>query len=63
MSDDIYSMTKAGFHEAIRQAKEQAWDEGAAVEADDACEHYIPCGSCDTCMGPELPNPYRKGDL
>lgn len=28
MSDDIYSMTKAGFHEALRQAKEGAWDEG-----------------------------------
>lgn len=28
MTDDIYSMTKAGFHEAIRQAKEESWDEG-----------------------------------
>lgn len=37
MSDDIFSMmTKAGFREAIRQAKEEAWDEGEAAGQDNA---------------------------
>lgn len=37
MSEDIYSMTKSGFHEAMRQAKEQAWDEGRESVEYDSC--------------------------
>ena len=29
MSDDIYSMTKVGFHNALREAKAQALEEAA----------------------------------
>ena len=37
-----------------------AWEEGAEAEASVACDYYIPCGSCATCTGPDLINPYRK---
>ena len=37
-----------------------AWDQGAEAEASAACDYYIPCGSCATCTGPDLINPYRK---
>ena len=48
MSDDIYSMTKSGFHEAIRQAKEEAWDEAYKTAMFDK-EYYS-----------HNPNPYRS---
>lgn len=50
MIDDIYSMTKSGFREAMRQAKEEAWLEGhAAGRRDEYCldpNPYAPKG-CD----------------
>jgi len=49
MKEDIYSMTKSGFHEALRQAKEDAWDEG------------YDGGYADAQRGYDLAvNPYRK---
>jgi hypothetical protein len=54
MTDDIYSMTKAGFHEAIRQAKEQAWDECEAASYEIQLE---PNGKF---WQPYKVNPYRQ---
>lgn len=49
-ADDIYSMTKSGFHEALRQAKEEAWDEGWDTFA----------GFDSRPGGPYPANPYRS---
>ena len=50
-------MKQEEFDRLIREAKAEAWDEGAEADAASACAY--PCGSCDGCTGPELVNPYR----
>ena len=56
MSDDIYSMTKTGFHEALRQAKEEAWDAGLAKGSDLAAWAI---GGRPESERPNTANPYR----
>lgn len=56
MTDDIYSMTKSGFHEAIRQAKEEAWEEGRLSYRDDLAG----TPSFGTPGYKESTNPYRS---
>jgi hypothetical protein len=59
MTDDIYSMTKSGFHEAIRQAKEQAFDEGqkSGMRHTDRLVSAAKIGRPEL-PGPISPNPY-----
>jgi len=54
MTDDIYSMTKTGFHEAMRLARSEVWDEAAvnlfvlrSIDADELRRMWAK-------------NPYRK---